>query len=196
MVSGLTDAYNQVATLIRQSDPLPPFYQARSMLTLEEAGLAKKVSSGAAMVARDHEDTEAPVDFAHTRHSQNDNHKNNGKNRSKGAAMVARHSPTGIPVGKMVARVAGTLAAVRVQPVSPPVMGSNNILRRGLRVGFSGLFLPLLTQLSLGPGQAQLLLGQTSNKTPKLWASRGLGQQTNSTTSSSSSLFHFNSTFS
>ncbi|XP_057435605.1 uncharacterized protein LOC130728232 [Lotus japonicus] len=41
LISGLTDAYKGVATLIRQSNPLPTFHQARSMLTLEEAGLAK-----------------------------------------------------------------------------------------------------------------------------------------------------------
>nr|KYP41634.1 hypothetical protein KK1_036991 [Cajanus cajan] len=45
LVSGLTESYNDVATLIRQSDPLPQFYQAHSMLTLEEAGLAKKAVS-------------------------------------------------------------------------------------------------------------------------------------------------------
>ncbi|XP_057418207.1 uncharacterized protein LOC130712388 [Lotus japonicus] len=41
LISGLTDAYKGVATLIRQSNPLPSFHQARSMLTLEEAGMAK-----------------------------------------------------------------------------------------------------------------------------------------------------------
>ncbi|KAE9607939.1 hypothetical protein Lalb_Chr09g0335481 [Lupinus albus] len=53
LVSGLTDAYKGVATLIRQSNPLPPFYQARSMLTLEEAGLIKMAAtrSNTAMVA-------------------------------------------------------------------------------------------------------------------------------------------------
>ncbi|KAJ9542336.1 hypothetical protein OSB04_028842 [Centaurea solstitialis] len=44
MVAGLTEAYNGVGTVIRQSDPLPPFYQARSMLMLEEAGLTNKAS--------------------------------------------------------------------------------------------------------------------------------------------------------
>ncbi|GAA0183428.1 hypothetical protein LIER_30839 [Lithospermum erythrorhizon] len=42
MVSGLTEAYNGVAILIRQSSPIPKFYQARSMVILEESGLAKK----------------------------------------------------------------------------------------------------------------------------------------------------------
>ncbi|XP_057424722.1 uncharacterized protein LOC130718213 [Lotus japonicus] len=41
LISGLTNAYRGVATLIRQSNPLPSFHHARSMLTLEEAGMAK-----------------------------------------------------------------------------------------------------------------------------------------------------------
>ncbi|XP_055835261.1 uncharacterized protein LOC129903745 [Solanum dulcamara] len=57
LVSGLTEPYQGVATLIRQRDPLPQFYQARSMLTHEEAGRAKKAaqSSSAALVARSSE---------------------------------------------------------------------------------------------------------------------------------------------
>ncbi|KAH1262983.1 hypothetical protein GmHk_02G005479 [Glycine max] len=53
LVLGLTSVYRGVGTLIRQSDPLPPFYQARLMLTLEEAGLAREVATGSelAMVA-------------------------------------------------------------------------------------------------------------------------------------------------
>ncbi|XP_027351110.1 uncharacterized protein LOC113862194 [Abrus precatorius] len=46
LVSGLTSAYRGFGTLIRQSDPLPQFYQARSMLTLEEAILAKEAATG------------------------------------------------------------------------------------------------------------------------------------------------------
>ncbi|GAA0185671.1 hypothetical protein LIER_32959 [Lithospermum erythrorhizon] len=42
LVSGLTEAYNGIGTLIRQSNPLPAFYQARSMLILEEIGFAKQ----------------------------------------------------------------------------------------------------------------------------------------------------------
>lgn len=37
--------YSGVGTLLRQSDPLPPFYQARSMFVLEEASLTKKAAS-------------------------------------------------------------------------------------------------------------------------------------------------------
>lgn len=53
MVPGLSEAYNGVGTLLRQSDPLPPFYKSRTMLVLEEVGLAKKVaeSSSSTLVA-------------------------------------------------------------------------------------------------------------------------------------------------
>ncbi|XP_048503033.1 uncharacterized protein LOC125498792 [Beta vulgaris subsp. vulgaris] len=95
MVSGLTESYNQVATLIRQSDPLPPFYQARSMLTLEEVGLAKKASTGAAMVARNVDDSDAPSDYSQTRHSNHGHNKNHGKNRGKGGQTGRNSSGKG-----------------------------------------------------------------------------------------------------
>ncbi|XP_074383100.1 uncharacterized protein LOC141724749 [Apium graveolens] len=49
LVSGLSRAYRDVGTLIRQSDPLPSFYKARSMLTLEEARLAKESTTESAL---------------------------------------------------------------------------------------------------------------------------------------------------
>lgn len=82
IVAGLTEAYNGVATLIRQSDPLPQFYQARSMLTLEEAGLMKKVatSGGAAMMARETGDTPS---LSKNYHQNRNNHGGkNGQNRN------------------------------------------------------------------------------------------------------------------
>ncbi|MCI16104.1 polynucleotidyl transferase, partial [Trifolium medium] len=45
LVSGLSESYSGVATLIRQTNPLPSFFQARSMLTLEESGLEKMHST-------------------------------------------------------------------------------------------------------------------------------------------------------
>lgn len=44
LVAGLSDGYDGVATIIQQSDPLPPFYKARSMLTLEESRKSKQAS--------------------------------------------------------------------------------------------------------------------------------------------------------
>ncbi|PNX60943.1 hypothetical protein L195_g052195, partial [Trifolium pratense] len=46
LISGLPEAYRSVATFIRQKDPLPKFPQARSMLILEEAGMAKMANTG------------------------------------------------------------------------------------------------------------------------------------------------------
>ncbi|XP_019420690.1 PREDICTED: uncharacterized protein LOC109330874 [Lupinus angustifolius] len=51
LVGGLAQPYRGVGTLVRQSNPLPPFYKARSMLTLEEAGLAKEAATESAMLA-------------------------------------------------------------------------------------------------------------------------------------------------
>ncbi|XP_048492998.1 uncharacterized protein LOC125493575 [Beta vulgaris subsp. vulgaris] len=84
MVSGRTESYNQVATLIRQSDPLPPFYQARSMLTLQEAGLAKKASTGVALVARETDDV-VPDSSQNRPPSQGgrNNSRNRGPNHGK-----------------------------------------------------------------------------------------------------------------
>ena len=45
LVAGLTDAYDNVASLIQQRDPLPPFYTARSMLTLEESRKSEQLGS-------------------------------------------------------------------------------------------------------------------------------------------------------
>ncbi|KAL9237303.1 hypothetical protein vseg_011870 [Gypsophila vaccaria] len=45
MVSGLTDVYCNVGTLIRPSNLLFPFYRARSILTLEDAGFAKEAAT-------------------------------------------------------------------------------------------------------------------------------------------------------
>ncbi|XP_050897665.1 uncharacterized protein LOC127104524 [Lathyrus oleraceus] len=46
LISGLPEAYRSVATLICQSNPLMAFYEARSMLTLEEADMDKMENTG------------------------------------------------------------------------------------------------------------------------------------------------------
>ncbi|XP_050890721.1 uncharacterized protein LOC127096157 [Lathyrus oleraceus] len=46
MISGLPEAYRNVATLIRQSNPLLAFYQARSILALEETDMTKMANTG------------------------------------------------------------------------------------------------------------------------------------------------------
>ena len=51
LVAGLSEGYDGVATIIQQSDPLPPFYKARSMLTLEESRKAKQSAISLALTA-------------------------------------------------------------------------------------------------------------------------------------------------
>ncbi|XP_055814103.1 uncharacterized protein LOC129883470 [Solanum dulcamara] len=85
LVSGLTEPYQGMATLIRQRDPLPQFYQAHSMLTFEEAGRVKKAaqSSSAVLVARSSEGpTDVPNNSSSHRHNsggkRHHNRNNNG----------------------------------------------------------------------------------------------------------------------
>ncbi|XP_006606884.1 uncharacterized protein [Glycine max] len=116
MVVGLTETYNGVATLIFQSDPLPPFYQACFMLTLEEVGFTKKVATdgGAAMVAHDTDDSHSLSKNSHQNRNthrgkkdqnRNNNGKNNGSNHGDvksndgGVAIVAGSSNRGTSSG-------------------------------------------------------------------------------------------------
>ncbi|XP_049405325.1 uncharacterized protein LOC125868816 [Solanum stenotomum] len=98
LVSGLIEPYKSVATLIRQRDPLPQFYQARSMLTLEEAGLARKAAHRSSSVMVTHESTSSHDIIDHSSSHRNTNgrkmnqyHNNNrsnngGRRGSKGGS--------------------------------------------------------------------------------------------------------------
>jgi len=58
-----------VATLIHQSDPLPQFYQAHSMLVLEESGLKKAAqTSSSAMMACDSDESQEMFDHSSACH--------------------------------------------------------------------------------------------------------------------------------
>ncbi|XP_055825294.1 uncharacterized protein LOC129893894 [Solanum dulcamara] len=83
LVSGLTEPYQGVATLIHQRDPLPQFYQAHSMLTLEEADRAKKAaqSSSIAFVARSFEGpSNVPDNFSSNRNTNGGKRNHNRSN--------------------------------------------------------------------------------------------------------------------
>ncbi|XP_060186346.1 uncharacterized protein LOC132615768 [Lycium barbarum] len=56
LVGGLTKPYRGVGTVIRQSNPLPPFYKARSMLVLEKVGMSKEAATESAMVVISNDD--------------------------------------------------------------------------------------------------------------------------------------------
>ncbi|XP_057444169.1 uncharacterized protein LOC130736350 [Lotus japonicus] len=92
LISGLTDAYKGVATLIRQSNPLPSFHQARSMLTLEEAGMAKMkpVEPPTAYVATQPRPSDASSqssDCRSSNRSRSHNFKGRGGNRGNGGGL-------------------------------------------------------------------------------------------------------------
>jgi len=78
LISGLPEAYCSVATLIRQSNPLLAFYQARSMLTLEEAGMAKMANTGSHVAMH----TSQPKPAEDT--SQRGNRRPDNRSRSRG----------------------------------------------------------------------------------------------------------------
>lgn len=90
LVGGLTKPYRGVGTLICQSDPLPPFYKARSMLTLEEAGMAKEAATESAMMASSNYD--GPTHSEKSGHSKGKNgaphfggRRNNGGRKNAGS---------------------------------------------------------------------------------------------------------------
>ncbi|XP_021766656.1 uncharacterized protein LOC110731130 [Chenopodium quinoa] len=88
LIRGLPKSYDGVAAIIQQSDPLPSFYKARSMLSLEESRLASQATSeaitaGSALFAAGNNSGNQSDD----NHSSNDTHarqnyrKNRGNNR-------------------------------------------------------------------------------------------------------------------
>eukprot|EP00256_Glycine_max_P053583 XP_014620240.1 uncharacterized protein LOC106795331 [Glycine max] len=88
LVSGLTEPYKGVTTLIRQSDPLPQFYQARSMLVFKESDLKKAAQTpSSAMVACDSDKSQEMSDYSSARRTNNggkrySNHDNSRKNHN------------------------------------------------------------------------------------------------------------------
>ncbi|XP_060182755.1 uncharacterized protein LOC132612657 [Lycium barbarum] len=92
LVVGLTEAYKNVGTHIRQSKPLPPFSEARSSLCLEEKALAEmNDDSPAAMVAASHREFDDSASLDNSSHSHHNRGKNNHKNRGSGGGGGNRH---------------------------------------------------------------------------------------------------------
>ncbi|XP_028206379.1 uncharacterized protein LOC114389852 [Glycine soja] len=84
LVSGLTEPYKGVSTLIRQSDPLPQFYQAQSMFVLKESGLKKAAqTSSSAMMAHDSDESQEMSDhsLAHRTNNGGKQYSNCGNSR-------------------------------------------------------------------------------------------------------------------
>ncbi|XP_074291538.1 uncharacterized protein LOC141618334 [Silene latifolia] len=100
LVSGLTEAYNGVGKIIRQANPLPQFYSARSMLALEEASIAKSAATTAsqAMYAKNSGDGSSilgpPPASSQGKGKNNRTNKKKGK-QGKGAGSGSRGSNSG-----------------------------------------------------------------------------------------------------
>ncbi|XP_074282686.1 uncharacterized protein LOC141607226 [Silene latifolia] len=79
LVAGLSSSYDNLGTVIQQRDPLPEFYKARSMLTLEEARQNKTAATAVpdtALLASQTDNT--------TRTSDNTSRNNQGNKHHKG----------------------------------------------------------------------------------------------------------------
>jgi hypothetical protein len=89
MVSGLYEPYRGVATLIRQKDTLHNFLQARSMLILEESGLAKMHNTNSpsalhTVVPRDLDDPSQQRSNRRQNNRSTSNRNRNNQNRTGG----------------------------------------------------------------------------------------------------------------
>lgn len=61
LIAGLNDSYENIATLLQQSTPLPEFYTARSKLILQERRKASQHSAATALTAGSTSATPPPV---------------------------------------------------------------------------------------------------------------------------------------
>ena len=84
LVGGLTKPYRGVGTVIRQSNPLPPFYKARSMLVLEEVGLSKEAGIESAMVGGSSDDNPISSDKSGRNKGKQGTQKSGGGRRNNG----------------------------------------------------------------------------------------------------------------
>ncbi|XP_021734510.1 glycine, alanine and asparagine-rich protein-like [Chenopodium quinoa] len=90
LVGGLTKAYGGVGTLIRQSNPLPPFYKARSMLILEETSMAKEASTESAMVASFSDSPQNSENTGNSKGKQSGRKNSGGRRNNGGGAGGSR----------------------------------------------------------------------------------------------------------
>ncbi|XP_074310095.1 uncharacterized protein LOC141642562 [Silene latifolia] len=105
LVSGLSSVYQNVGTIIRQKEPLPQFYRARSMLTLEEASIAKAPASSSAMYVRHPDDGsnsssqsilgKPPASSNKNNGNKNGNNKKKGNNKGKNGKQNESNSSSG-----------------------------------------------------------------------------------------------------
>ncbi|XP_057432180.1 uncharacterized protein LOC130724930 [Lotus japonicus] len=118
LVSGLTEPFRGDATLIRQSEPLPPFLKVCSMLILEESGLAKM--SGPASQTALHTSASHPRDSDDSSQQRTSNHRSgSGQNRNYQGSF-------GKPKKKSGSRYTGSSGSSAAPPWRPPPQASWN----------------------------------------------------------------------
>lgn len=156
LVSGLTPTYNTVGTFIRQTSPLPPFYQARSILTLEESDLTKQTTSTASTLV-----AASTLDVDNSPPGSVSSHMYHG-GKSLKIATLAKNMVVEVAARVAVAEAVAVVEAVAamVVPSRPPVSlhgaRSGQTAVTGVLGSGNGLGLPLpaLIQptLLIGPG--------------------------------------------
>ncbi|CAL0312426.1 unnamed protein product [Lupinus luteus] len=117
LVGGLAPPYRGVGTLIRQSNPLPPFYKARSMLTLEEAGLAKEAATESALLTTSTVDGSPHTAKSGQSKGKNGSHHSGGGRRNHGGGRKhgGGRSSAGSKGGGR-----GPFSGGQGSPISPP----------------------------------------------------------------------------
>lgn len=101
LIAGLNENYDGVATILQQSNPLPPFYEARSRLILEETRKAKRAATAAATADTALLTTGSPQDNtkgsssgslsnSHNNGQQRGSHRGNNKGRNNGKGRGGR----------------------------------------------------------------------------------------------------------
>ncbi|XP_074270687.1 uncharacterized protein LOC141594577 [Silene latifolia] len=86
LVAGLSEGYDGVATIIQQSDPLPAFYKARSMLTLEETRRNKvtSVTTDSALVVTNTNQNDNSSAHSSSNNSRGGNNSRSYNNKGRG----------------------------------------------------------------------------------------------------------------
>ncbi|XP_074300414.1 uncharacterized protein LOC141631674 [Silene latifolia] len=91
LVTHLSDGYDGVATIIQQSDPLPPFYKARSMLTLEETRRAKTTTASTDSALVVNQSSSPSSDSKQTQNTSQNHGNSSNSNNYRGKGKNNRH---------------------------------------------------------------------------------------------------------
>ena len=161
LVAGLTDAYDNVASLIQQRDPLPPFYTARSMLTLEESRKSQQFGSSNALLATTESILGEPAEDTAKKPPPPPRHSPAppSRGRGRGGCGGRHHSGRGRGRGRHSSQPSGFSQPPRYGPPSPYFYGPPSYAYGPPAYGYPPPWSPdpARTPLSLsGPARALL----------------------------------------